>query len=145
MLQPIKRNVLYIEDAEADILIMQKTLEQLGTSVNLIIIKDGELALKYLRREAPYENAIVPHIIILDLNLPKINGFEVLEEAKKHPYVKKIPIIVLTTSRDEDDKVNAYSKHANAYITKPVRVHEFREIMKTTNKFWFEIVELPEE
>lgn len=106
-------------------------------------MEDGEEALAYLRREHPYESAPRPGLIILDLNLPRKSGREVLEDLKKDPELKTIPVVVLTTSKSGEDVVKSYCLHANCYITKPVDFAKFIDVVRSINDFWFGVVTLP--
>lgn len=137
-----QRKVLYIEDAEADILIMQRTLKHIQCPVELTISRDGEDALKRLTRQDPYTTEEIPHLIFLDLSIPKVHGFEVLRTIKADHTLGVIPVIILTTSHDASDCETGYREHANAYLTKPLKLHVFREMMATIMTFWIDIVSL---
>ncbi|MEL6133306.1 MAG: response regulator, partial [Bacteroidota bacterium] len=112
-------------------------------SYNLQVVSNGEEALKYLLREDGYEDAQELDIIFLDLNLPRKDGREVLSEIKNNSRIKHIPIVVLTTSEAEPDIINTYQLHANCYITKPVDINRFIEVIRGIENFWFNIVTLP--
>ena len=111
----------------------------------LKVAEDGVVAMQYLRREGPYADVEMPGLIILDLNLPRKNGREVLQEIKEDPELKRIPIVVLTTSKSEEDILNSYELHANCYISKPVDFNKFLEVIRILNSFWFCVVTLPHE
>ncbi len=137
-----KRRILYIEDADADVLIMQRTIATLQYPVDLSVVKDGEAALQFLLHEDTYQDSPKPHIIILDLSIPKVHGFEVLHTVKHNESLRTIPVIVLTTSHDPCDCQRSYQEHANAYIVKPIKMHVFRDIMRILIPFWVDIVSL---
>jgi two-component system response regulator len=107
------------------------------------VVQDGIEALAFLRKEGVHEKAPRPDLILLDLNLPRKNGREVLEEVKADPTLKRIPIVVMTVSRDEEDVLKAYNLHANCYITKPIDFGQFIRITRSIEDFWFRIVKLP--
>ncbi|WP_235549546.1 response regulator [Paenibacillus sp. Soil766] len=135
--------ILLVEDNPGDIRLIVEVLKEGKIHNNLSVVEDGEEALAYLRREGSYRDAIVPDIILLDLNLPKINGTEVLAEIKKDPLLKYIPVIILTTSEAEQDILRAYDLHANCYITKPVNLEQFLTVVRSIENFWLTIVKLP--
>ena len=135
--------ILLVEDSPADIALTEEALLESKLHNHLHIVTDGEAAMAFLRHEAPYEAAPRPDLILLDLNLPKKNGREVLAEIKRDPSLSMIPIVIMTVSRDERDIVESYRLHANCYIRKPVRFREFIEIVKSIEDFWFTIVTLP--
>jgi chemotaxis family two-component system response regulator Rcp1 len=111
---------------------------------HLSVATDGELALAFLRREGCYANAPRPDVVLLDLNLPKKDGREVLTELKADPRLRRIPVVVLTTSSNEEDILRAYDLHANCYITKPVDLDQFISVVQSIESFWLTIVTLPE-
>lgn len=135
--------ILLVEDNPGDIRLIVEVLKEGKINNNLSVVEDGEEALAYLRREGSYQEAIVPDIILLDLNLPKINGTEVLAEIKKDPLLKYIPVIILTTSEAEQDILRAYDLHANCYITKPVNLEQFLTVVRSIENFWLTLVKLP--
>lgn len=135
--------ILLVEDSPGDIRLTQEALNDSKFDSNLHVVNDGERALHYLRKESGYEHAIRPDIILLDLNLPRKDGREVLAEVKEDRDLKRIPIVVLTTSDDEQDVLTSYDLHANCYITKPVDLENFDNIVKTIEDFWFQVVKLP--
>ncbi|MEL6626293.1 MAG: response regulator [Bacteroidota bacterium] len=136
-------NILLIEDNPGDVRLTQEALKEGAYSYNLQVVSNGEEALKYLLREEGYEEAQELDIIFLDLNLPRKDGREVLSEIKTNPRIKHIPIVVLTTSEAEPDIINTYQLHANCYITKPVDINRFIEVIRGIENFWFNIVTLP--
>ncbi|MBN2532405.1 MAG: response regulator [Spirochaetales bacterium] len=135
--------ILLVEDNEGDIVLTKEAFKESKLHNNLSIVKDGVEALSFLKKEGIYSDAPRPDIILLDLNLPKKTGFEVLHEIKNTPDLKTIPVVVLTCSRNEDDIWETYSKHANCYITKPVDFNKFINVIKSLNNFWLNIVKLP--
>jgi chemotaxis family two-component system response regulator Rcp1 len=135
--------ILLVEDNPGDIRLIVEVLKDGKINNNLSVVEDGEQALAYLLREGIYQDAIAPDIILLDLNLPKINGTEVLAEIKRHPLLKHIPVIILTTSEAEQDILRAYDLHANCYITKPVNLEQFLTVVRSIEQFWLTIVKIP--
>ncbi|MDX2001424.1 MAG: response regulator [Chitinophagales bacterium] len=135
--------ILLIEDNSGDVLLTKEAFEELQFSDNITVARDGEDALDYLFKRGPYGNAVRPDLILLDLNLPKKDGREVLEMVKNDPDLKSIPVIVLTTSKSEKDIKMCYDLHCNCYITKPVYFEEFLEIVKFIIDFWIKLVKLP--
>jgi CheY-like chemotaxis protein len=107
------------------------------------VVKDGEAAIQYLKKEGEYKDVETPDLILLDINLPKMNGLEVLEELKRDDSLKVIPVVILTTSDSEKDVFESYQKHANCYITKPVNFANFMEVVQKIKDFWIDIVRLP--
>jgi CheY-like chemotaxis protein len=108
-------------------------------------VEDGVEALRFLRREGPYQDAPRPDLILLDLNLPRVDGRQLLEEIKQDPDLRVIPVVVLTTSRSEQDVLRSYELHANCYITKPVDFIQFMHVVKSIEHFWLTVVTLPKE
>ena len=135
--------VLLVEDSEADAVMVEETLLDSKLRMNLSVVHDGVEALRYLQREQPYEAKRVPDLIILDLNLPKKDGREVLAEIKEDDRLKQIPVVVLTTSSAEEDIIKSYKLHANCYITKPLDFDQFAKIVANIESFWFTIAKLP--
>lgn len=136
-------DILLVEDNAGDALLVQKAFE-LGRIANRIFtVTDGEEALAFLRGEGKYAGVPRPDLIILDLNMPVLDGREALAMIKADPALLSIPIIVMTTSDDERDIVNSYKLHVNCYITKPVQVREFLEVIKAIDYFWIGVVTLP--
>lgn len=136
-------NILLIEDNPGDIRLVVESMKESKKPNNLSMVKDGVEAMTYLHREGVYANAVRPDIILLDLNLPMKNGKEVLAEIKKDPDLKRIPVIVFTASSAERDVINSYDLHANCYITKPVSLDKFIEVVGSIEKFWLTVVKLP--
>jgi CheY-like chemotaxis protein len=112
---------------------------------NLAVVADGVEAVAYLRKEGKYASAVRPDVILLDLNLPKKDGREVLEDIKRDPSLRHIPVVILTSSQAEQDILRAYDLHANCYVTKPVDFEQFITVVRSIEDFWFTIVKLPPE
>jgi CheY-like chemotaxis protein len=142
--QPKTINVLLVEDDPGDVLMTREAFEEYLHN-QLDVVSDGESALAYLRREEPYSHVTRPDLILLDLNLPRRDGREVLAEIKADPELRPIPVIVLTTSRAEEDVLRSYQLHANAYVTKPVDFEGFIEAIKQIDHFFVSVVQLPPE
>jgi chemotaxis family two-component system response regulator Rcp1 len=140
-LRPIE--ILMVEDSPSDALISREALAYAKVLNHLHVVEDGVRAIAFLRREGLYAQAPRPALILLDLNLPKKDGREVLAEVKADDQLKTIPVVVLTTSRAEEDILRAYGLHANCYITKPVDFVRFAEVVRAIEHFWFTIVSLP--
>lgn len=136
-------DILLVDDNPGDIRLTQEAFEEGKMGNNLSVVKDGEMALSYLHREGVYTDVKRPDIILLDLNLPKKDGREVLAEIKRDEQLKKIPVIVLTTSEAEQDILNTYNLHVNCYIKKPVDLDRFINVVRGIEDFWFDIVTLP--
>lgn len=136
-------NILLVEDNEGDIILTLQALEKAHVSNNIYVAKDGEEALLYLRQQGKYKNMPVPDLVLLDINLPKIDGKEVLTEIKNDPILRTIPVVMLTTSDSEKDILESYYNHANCFITKPVDFQKFMEVVNSIKDFWITIVKLP--
>lgn len=136
-------NILLVEDSPTDIDLTREGLEMGKLANNLTVIEDGVEALAYLRKEGAYSDAIRPDLVLLDLNLPGKDGREVLGDMKNDPDLMSIPVVVLTSSKAEEDIARTYKLHANCYITKPVNFSRFVEVVKGIEDFWFSIVKLP--
>ena len=138
-----KPRVLLVEDNPGDIRLTQEALKESEMDVVLDVVSDGEQALDFLMKRAKFADSFRPHIILLDLNLPKKNGIEVLKEIKANESLKNIPVIVLTTSDADHDIAKAYSFHANCYILKPVDFDDFSKVIRLIELYWFNTVQLP--
>ena len=136
-------NILLIEDNPGDVRVTQEAFKEGRLPINLEVVMDGVEAIKFLRRQAPYEHAIIPDLILLDLNLPKRDGREVLEEIKTDENLKRIPVVVLTTSNAEQDILKSYNLHVNCYINKPVDFDKFFDIIQKIEDFWLSTAILP--
>lgn len=141
-LKPIE--ILMVEDSPTDVLITEEALEQAKVRNHLHVVEDGVQAMAFLRQEDPYTQVPRPDLILLDLNLPRKDGREVLAEIKADEHLKTIPVVILTTSRAEEDVLRAYGLHANCYISKPVDFTRFMEVVRAIENFWFTVVTLPE-
>ena len=139
--QPIQ--ILLVEDDPGDVLITREALEQSKVANDLHCVSDGEEAIQYLRQEGEYAGVGVPDLILLDLNLPRRDGREVLAEVKADPALRRIPVVVLTTSQAEEDVLRSYDLHANAYVTKPVDFEQFVRVVRQVDEFFFTVVRLP--
>jgi chemotaxis family two-component system response regulator Rcp1 len=135
--------VLLVEDNEADVRLTREALRDAGDDIRLSSVTDGELALAYLRRENGYEEAPRPDLVLLDLNLPRKNGLEVLEEMRADPDLACIPVIMLTTSSAEHDVVACYSRGANCFVVKPLELDEFMDLIGAIRTFWLGVARLP--
>lgn len=136
-------NILLVEDNPGDIRLTQEVLKEGKIRNSLSIVTDGEEAISFLKKVGQYRDAITPDLILLDLNLPKKDGREVLIEIKGDPKLVSIPVIVLTTSDAEKDIISTYANHANAFITKPVDFNQFITVIRAIENFWLTIVKLP--
>lgn len=141
--QPI--NILLVEDNEGDILLIEEALIEAKILNTMEIARDGAAAIKMLEELAQLNPCSLPDIILLDINLPKKNGHEVLASIKENPDLKKIPVIVLTTSSSESDIFKAYDLHANCYIVKPLEVNKFLQVISKIENFWLSVVKLPKQ
>ena len=135
--------ILLVEDNPGDVRLTRESLYDAKVHNNMVVARDGLEAMACLRNEGKYTNATRPDLILLDLNLPRMNGFEVLDAIKEDPNLKRIPVVVLTTSQAEQDIISSYDLHANAYVTKPVDLEQFIRVIKSIEDFWLEIVKLP--
>lgn len=136
-------HILLVEDNEGDILLIKEAFEE-GKVINKIsVVKDGEKAIRFLNQEEKFTDLPVPDLIILDVNLPRKSGHEVLTHIKESAALKHIPVIMLTTSSSEKDIMQSYENHANCYITKPVNVDEFLKAVVKIEQFWISLVKLP--
>jgi chemotaxis family two-component system response regulator Rcp1 len=135
--------ILLVEDNAGDVRLAREGLRECKLLNNLSVAEDGVKALSFLRREGAYANAPRPDLIMLDLNLPRKDGREVLREIKEDDSLKSIPVVILTTSKAEEDIVKSYSLHANCYVTKPLAIEQFINVVQAIENFWFTIVKLP--
>lgn len=137
-------DILLVEDSPDDIELTKEALEICKVEVKLHVTEDGVKAMRFLKKKEGYENVPTPDIVLLDLNLPRKDGREVLLEVKRDHKLKQIPVIVFTTSKHKKDVLSSYQNHANSYITKPVDFESFTHIIRTIENFWFNIVHLPQ-
>ena len=135
--------ILLIDDSAGDVHFTREALRESKLSNHMDVVNDGMEALAFLRREGPYKDAVHPDLILLDLNLPRKGGLEILAEIRADDALKLIPVIILTDSEAEQDIVESYNLYANAYITKPVSFDQFIAVIKSIQGFWIEIVKLP--
>lgn len=135
--------ILLVEDNPGDVRLTMEAFKSNKLANNLYVAKDGLEAMRFLNRENEYADAPAPDLILLDLNLPKKDGREVLAEIKQRNDLKRIPVVVLTTSSSEEDVLKSYGLHANCFITKPVNLDQFITIVKSIQDFWFTVVKLP--
>lgn len=135
--------ILLIEDSDGDILLITQALKKAQVTNGVTVIKDGDKALQYLRKEGNYQDVETPDMVLLDINLPKVDGMEVLAEIKNDPLLMSIPVVMLTTSESEKDIINSYNNHANCYIVKPVNFQKFIDVVQLIKEFWISVVKLP--
>ena len=135
--------IFLVEDNKADIRLIQEALKTSLLPHQVITVRDGVEAMNYLHQEGEYANAPRPDLILLDLNLPRKDGREVLAEIKSDPQLKRIPVVILTTSKNQDDIFHSYDLHANCYITKSRNLSQLFQIIQSIEKFWFSTVTLP--
>lgn len=136
-------HILLVEDNEGDILLIKEAFEEAGILHQLNVVNDGEQALNYLNKQTPFEATETPDIIVLDINLPKMNGHEVLHYIKNHITFKAIPVIILTTSSSSRDIDKAYRNYVNSYITKPVDNQDFTNVVNGIEEYWINLSKLP--
>lgn len=140
-LRPIE--ILMVEDNPGDVRLTREALKEGKIWNEIQVVSDGVAALEFLRRKPPYETAPRPDLVLLDLNLPKKDGREVLSSMKADPLLKAIPVVILTTSQAEEDVIRAYNLNCNCYVTKPVDFEQFTRIVQAIEHFWLTIVTLP--
>src|SRR6202522_451784 len=137
--------ILLVEDSLGDVRLTREAFKDAKVHINLHVAPDGAEAMAFLKREGEHANVPRPDLILLDLNLPKKDGREVLAEIKESPALKSIPVVILTTSSSEADILRSYLLHANCYITKPVGLDGFLKVVKSIDNFWLSVVKLPRE
>jgi CheY-like chemotaxis protein len=135
--------ILLVEDSPADIELTRQALAEAEIAKEVIVVSDGDAAARYLQREGAYTGAPRPDLVLLDLNLPKKDGRELLVEIKRDPGLCTIPVVILTTSASDEDIAHAYRAHANSYVRKPVRLNEFIGLVRTIDHYWLATVTLP--
>ncbi len=135
--------ILLVEDNEGDILLTLEAFKELKVKNTVSVVKDGEEAIEFLKKQNQFVDSTIPHLILLDINMPKLNGIEVLDFIKKDEKLKKIPVVMLTTSSSESDISECYEKSANCFITKPLDFGKFLSIVEAIETFWFTIAQLP--
>jgi CheY-like chemotaxis protein len=136
-------HILVVEDNEGDIRLIKEGFREAKIDNELSIVKNGEEAVQFLQRREKYKDVRMPDLILLDLNLPKKDGRELLREIKTDEHFKHIPVIILTTSNNEQDILKSYKLHANCYIQKPLNLDQFIDVVSTIDDFWFSVVKLP--
>jgi len=135
--------ILLVEDNPGDVRLTREAFRDAKVHNNIVVVGDGLEAMAYLKQENKYANTVRPDLILLDLNLPRMNGFEVLDAIKVDESLKRIPVVILTTSQAEQDIIYSYNLYANAYVTKPVDLEQFIAAIRAIEGFWLEIVKLP--
>ncbi len=141
--QPVPVDILLVEDNAGDVRLTREVLRDSKVRNNLIVANNGQEALACLRKQGKFTGTVRPDLILLDLNLPVKDGREVLAEIKGDPDLKRIPVVILTTSKAEEDILKTYNLHANCYVTKPVDLEQFVKVVKSLEDFWLAIVKLP--
>lgn len=136
-------DVLLVEDDPGDVLMTREAFEENKVANRLAVVNDGASAMQYLRKEGEYADAPTPDMVLLDLNLPRMDGREVLAAMKSDDQLRRIPVVVLTTSEAEEDVLRSYSLHANAYVTKPVDFQRFIDVVRQIDDFFVSVVRLP--
>ncbi|MDQ2732388.1 MAG: response regulator [Armatimonadota bacterium] len=135
--------ILLVEDSSTDVLLAREALEHAKVHNQLHVVKDGVEAMAFLRKEGVYADVPRPDLVLLDLNMPRKDGREVLAEVKADEHLRSIPVVVLTTSQAQEDVLKAYGLHANCYISKPVDFEQFTNVIRAIDQFWFTVVKLP--
>ena len=135
--------IMMADDDADDRLLVKEAFEENRLANPLLTVEDGEQLMDYLHRQNGYENAVLPSLILLDLNMPRKSGFEALQEIKSDPKLRRIPVVILTTSKAEEDIVRSYDLGVNSFIVKPVTFEALVETVRELGKYWFQIVELP--
>ena len=143
LIDPTPLDVLLVEDNPGEARLAQEALAENKLALNLHIVRDGEQALAFVNREGEYADAPTPDLVLLDLNLPRKSGREVLASIKNNIELKRLPVVVLTSSQAEQDILESYNLHANCYIQKPLDFEQFIKVVKNVGNFWFSIVKLP--
>ena len=135
--------ILLVEDNEGDILLTLEAFKELKVNNSVAVVRDGAEAIEFLKSEGQFTQRSTPHLILLDINMPKLNGIEVLEFIKKDEKLKKIPVVMLTTSSSDSDIAECYEKSANCFITKPLDFGNFLSVIQSIETFWFTVAQLP--
>ncbi len=143
MHRPFPIEILLVEDNPGDVRLTIEALRDAKVNNRLSVARDGLEALAFLRHESGFADAARPDVILLDINLPKKNGHEVLAEIKADPNLKRIPVVVLTTSKSDEDIMRSYNLHANCYVNKPVDLEQFMNVVQAIDSFWLSVVRLP--
>lgn len=140
---PKPAEILLVEDDPADVVLTRETLADSKILVSLSVVGDGKSALRFLRKEEPYAGAPTPDLVLLDLNLPGLDGRQVLEQIKSDEQLRRLPVVVLTTSEADEDILETYRTGANCYVTKPLGLDEFAKVVTALEDFWLSVVKLP--
>lgn len=135
--------VLLVEDNPGDVELVRQSLRPEGIELRLSVVRSGEEALEFLHRQPPYEAAPRPRLVLLDLNLPRKGGLQILDEIKVDPDLRRIPVVILTSSQSPHDVARCYDHHASSYVSKPIDLDEFSTAMRSLERFWFGTAELP--
>jgi chemotaxis family two-component system response regulator Rcp1 len=135
--------ILLVEDNEGDILLTLEAFKELKVSNTVAVVRDGAEAIEFLKKEGQFINCVMPNLILLDINMPRLNGIEVLEFIKNDEKLKKIPVVMLTTSSSDADIAACYERSANCFITKPMDFEKFLDIVQSIESFWFNVAQLP--
>lgn len=135
--------LLLVEDDPGDVRLAFRMFDQFKTALEVDVVNDGEAALEFMYQEGKYGQAYRPDLVLLDLNLPKVSGLSVLKTVKSDPDLSTIPVLILTSSEAHDDIQNSYRYHANCYLTKPIGLEQFQQLMRMLEEFWFTTVTLP--
>ena len=143
MIKPIE--ILLVEDNEGDVFLTRRAFEKAKLANNIEVAADGEIAMDMLRRQGEYSTLSKPDIVLLDINLPKKDGKQVLKEMKEDEELRRIPVVILTSSQAEQDVIKSYDEHASSYIVKPINLEKFRDVVTAIEDFWFSVVVLPKE
>ncbi|GGL73230.1 response regulator [Halocalculus aciditolerans] len=138
-------DILLVEDNPGDVRLTEEAFREARINNELHVVRDGEAALDFLHQRDDYVDSPRPSLVLLDLNLPRVSGMDVLEEAKTDPSLRSIPIVILTSSEAEEDVVESYENHSNAYLTKPIDPDDFVALVRKFEDFWLTLVELPPE
>ncbi|WKY47686.1 response regulator [Eubacteriaceae bacterium ES3] len=136
-------NILLVEDNMGDIDLTLMAFEESELNCEIEVLEDGKSALAYLMKNEPFTNAVTPDLVLLDINLPKLSGLDILTRVKSNPDTRRIPVVILTTSNSDKDIFAAYNNYVNAYLNKPIDFNDFLQLIKNLNHFWFEAVKLP--
>lgn len=135
--------ILLVEDNAGDVFLTKKAFEKAKIENNILVANDGDIALKMLRKQGEYSEIPTPDLVLLDINLPKVNGHEVLVEIKNDKLLKRIPVVMLTSSKAEQEVLATYNLHANSFIVKPINLQSFYDVVAAIEQFWFTTVVLP--
>ena len=136
-------DILLVEDNPGDVVLTREALKEAKVRNNLFVAQDGVEAMEFLRGQGKHKDSPRPHLVLLDLNLPRKDGRQVLAEIKNDPELRRIPVVILTTSKSEEDILRSYDLHANCYVTKPVDLEQFIHVVRSIEDFWLTIVRLP--